>query len=708
MSVFAFDTETRLIVPGLHAPEMACMTWMTDAPGDRPHILHAKLARSVFEKHLLDPNVCIVGQYVAYDMGVCGVAWPDLIPAIFDAYRANRVTDTKLREQLWDIALGIFRGYPDEHGVWKKNSYDLDSIARRRAGMPLKKDGWRLRYGEFIDLSIDQWPTHASKLMAEAKTLLDAGVKDKDLEAIVAGRPEEVIEYPLQDAAATLRVYLNQEQARQREIKNGGSDPFDDQFRQTRYSWWRTLMSTWGLRTHEAGVRYLAEMTRREIDRLTADLVTAGLVRPDGSRDTKAATKRMLDVMGWEQVVKDGETKLLPNPGREVEETVRPLRKTKGGGVSLDRDSCKESEDAILIDYGNRAQLKAVEDKDIPMLMQGVTMPVHTRFDIVASGRSSSSSPNIQNLRRLPGIREAFIPRPGKVFGQADYPQLELHTLAQVCYDLLGYSRLGDMLNRGEDPHLAFAAEQLKITYDEAKKNKKKHKDVDDARQVGKVFNFGAPGGLGANRKKDGSEPTLITFARKTYGLVLTIDEVQEYKRAWLQAFPEMIEFFAYMAKLSDNPRKEATVKQLRSNRIRGGCTYTAGCNTLFQGLGADAAMSAGFELSYACYVDRANVLFGSRPVGFYHDEFVTELDDDDRAHDKAHEMARIMKDEANKWIPDCPFTEVEPVLMRVLSKEAQPLHMNGRLVPWEPTLGGFIGMGEAIAARAKALQVAA
>jgi hypothetical protein len=703
-NIFSFDTETRLIAPGQNTPEMVCLTWQYSFQA-KPDIVHARdpKARSYFESALKSKSTLMVGQYVAYDMGVCANAWPDLIPDIFQAYRDNRVVDTKIREQLWDIAMGLFRGYPDEHGVWRKNSYDLDSIARRRAGIALKKDGWRLRYGEFIDTPVSAWPARASVLMQEAKVKLDAGVKDKDLEAIVNGRPEEVVEYPLLDASTTLRVYQKQEEARQREVKGGGWDPFEDQHRQASYSWWRALMSTWGLRTHEPGVRYLADMTRREIERLTADLVEAGLVREDGSRDTKAATARMLEVMGWEytQASHEAEPRLRPIPSRKEKGTARPIRKTKGGGISLDRDACKESEDSILIDYGNRAQLKAVEDKDVPMLMQGVYMPVHSRFDIVATGRASSSNPNVMNLRRLPGIREAFVPRPGMVFAQADYPQLELRTLAQACYDLLGHSSLGEMLNAGKDPHLSFAATMLGINYDEAKKNKKR-KDVDDARQVGKVFNFGKPGGLGHSRKKDGSEPTLITFARKTYGIELTVEQLELFYQYWIGTFPEMRAYFAHVARLTDNPKQEARVKQLRSNRVRGGCTYTAACNTYFQGLGADATMSAGFELSSACYVDTNSVLFGSRVVCYVHDEFLLEMKNDEHAHDKAHEMSRIMKDTANKWIPNCPFTEVEPLLMAVWSKDAEPLHdEKGRLVPWDPVLAGMIGMGKALQARA-------
>lgn len=691
-TVFAYDTETAPIGPGLHSPPMACMTYQSSKMPN-PGILHQSdpTAYRLFRTMLESPGVIIVGQYVAYDMCVCASKWPDLIPLIFDAYESNRVTDTKIREQLWDIALGIFRGYADERGVWRKNDYGLDGIARRRVGMQLKKDGWRLRYGEFINVPLDRWVEHAKTLIEDARARLEAGVKDKDLEAIVAGRPEEVIEYPLRDAEATLKVYQAQEAARQKEIAEGIGDPFVDQFRQAQHSFWTTLMSNWGARTREQGVIDLEVATERRIQELTADLVSWGLVRKDGSRDTKVATQRMLDVMGW-RVEGDGYVKTRYD--------ARPLRKTKGGGISLDRDACKESDDEILQDYGERAVMKAVQDKDVPMLRAGIIMPVHSRYDIVASGRTSSSSPNLQNLRRLIGIRECFIPRKGKVFAQADYPQLELHTLAQACYDLFGHSSIGDLINKGVDLHLAFAAKALGISYEEAVKNKKR-KDVKTMRDIGKVFNFGRPGGLGTKVKKDGSEPTLIAFARKTYGVTITAEDLQEYERVWLGMCPEMQEYFAHVSRLTDNPRREARVVQLRSGRIRGGCTYTAACNTYFQGLGADAAKAAGFAITRACYVDRKSPLFGSRLVCMIHDEFIAEVPDDDRAHDAAFELARIMRDEANKWLPDCPFTEVEPQLMRLWSKEAEALFHpdTKRLVPWEPALAAWIKLAEGLRA---------
>ncbi len=678
-TVWAFDTETEAIRPGLRAPRMACLTWQTQA--DRgPQIVHGRDARPIFENALRDPSVIIAGHFVAFDMTVCAAAWPDLVPEIFDAYEENRVTCTMLREKLFDIATGRFRGFADERGVWRKHDYGLEGVAHRRAGVALRKDGWRRRYGEVLDLPLKDWPAYAATQKLIAIAAVEAGVKDKDLEAVANGDPNEILTYPLEDARATLAVYVSQEATRAR----CALDPFADEYRQAMSSMWKNLMTTWGVRTRAEGVEELRIQTEAEIERLTADLVAAGLVRKDGSRDTKAATARMLDVMGWRQV-EEGKYE-------KIRDDARSLRKTKGGGISLDRDACKESDDPILVDYGDRAQLKAVADKDVPMLAAGTHYPVHPRIDIAASGRTTMSAPNLQNLRRLPGIREACVPREGYVFADADYPGLELRTLAQACFDLFGASTLGDMLNRGEDPHLAFAATLLEISYAEAKEHKKR-KDVDDARQVGKVFNFGSPGGLGAEK--------LVLFARKTYGVTITVENAKKWKQVWLDTLPEMREFFAYVGQLTDNPAGLATIVQLRSKRIRGGAPFCAACNTWFQGLGADASNDAGFYIAKACYAEPKSPLYGSRTVNYVHDQFIAETKDDANAHDAAHELARIMMVRANAWLPNVPFLEgqIEPLLMRLWSKDAVPLHdANGRLVPWEPALAGMLGMGKAIA----------
>ncbi len=281
-----------------------------------------------------------------------------------------------------------------------------------------------------------------------------------------------------------------------------------------------------------------------------------------------------------------------------------------------------------------------------------------------------------QRLR--PGVRQAFVPRPGKVFAQADFPQLELYTLAQCCFSWLGFSKLGDALNAGLDPHLAMAAKIVGCSYDEAAANKKRH-DVDHARQVAKVFNFGKPGGLG-NAK-------LVMYARKTYGVTLTTEQVQAYTEQWFEAFPEMRLYFARVGAMFGDDVERASVETLFTERHRGAATYCACCNNGFQALGVDCAKAALCLVAEAEYVDTRSPLYGSRTVAFVHDEIIAETDDGPGAHDAAFELGRLMVEGANRYLPDVPIlmSKMEPTLMRVWSKEAKQVFKDGRLIPWAP-----------------------
>jgi DNA polymerase family A len=646
MNVRVFDTETCLFRPGVMAPELVCVTYQV--PGEEPGIFHANdpdaLAR--VRGWLLGKEI-LVGHHVPYDFAVLCAKWPELLPLVFKAYDDNRITDTKIRQQLLDIAGGEFRGYErkfqtevtecSEHGDecedlaactalgivktsvrtgarFVPHEYSLDAIAYRATGRHLDKDTWRLRYGEFLNVPLAEWPEGARI-------------------------------YPLEDARATFDVYLKQEEH---------VEYIPDQFRQARAGWSLHLTSTWGLRTHAPGVDKLEAETISALAEIEEDLKTAGLVRANGKRNLKAARTLMVQV---------------------CEQLKKPVRLTDKGHVCLDSDACEASQSELLEDYAELTSLKNVLAKDIPVLRAGTTYPVHTSFGMAASGRSTSAKPNVQNPRRLPGIRETFIPRPGKVFAQGDFSGLELHTLAQVCVSLFGQSRLAEVLNEGFDPHTAFAADILGISYEEAdRRHKAGDKEVDNARQTAKVANFGFPGGLGAEK--------LCLFARKTYNVLLTEDRARDLKAAWLIRWPEMQLFFHHVGDLVNEDSGKALVEQLFSKRWRGGCHYTAACNTYFQGLGADAAKRAAYLVTRACYAETTSVLYGSRPVNFVHDEVILETDDVPGAHDVAMELGRLMVEGANEFLPNVP-ARVAPLLARCWSKKSKPVYENGRLVPW-------------------------
>lgn len=715
MNPCMFDTETALIRPALLAPPMTCLTFKR--PGMEPRIEHVHDARQRIRSWLLDRSTLLVAHNTAFDAAVICAEFPDLIPFVFQAYRENRITCTKKRQQLLDIAGGVYRQHPDEKGKWVVHGYHLSDLSLRFRGVPMQKDGWRYEYARFRDVPLDRWVERAqevqawarqrraelppaSVLAAVAKHPRDFGYETeaawkaadqeiKNLDAIIADVPEGVIKYPLDDVVVAEDVFMAQEKH---------AHYLKDQYRQAYADFVLYLSSAWGLRTYAEGVEALRAELAEAHQELEAELQAAGLVRENGTRNMAAIKTAMIEachVFSLPIPRTAGHDK-PDEKGVKCSETVGDACTEH---VSLDSDACEavvhaaaiEGEsDTVFEAYAEFAAITKMLNNDVAMLEKGTVYPVHTHYDLAETGRTTSSKPNIQNLntgriknersqaqRLRKGVRQAFVPRLGRVFAQADFPQLELYTLAQCCKTWLGFSALGDALNAGLDPHLAVAAKIVGISYEEAKANKKRH-DVDHARQIGKVFNFGKPGGLGHKK--------LITFARKTYNVTLTLEQCEVYTKQWHETFPEMRAYFARVNALFGEDQERASVCTLWTERYRGGATYCAACNNGFQALGVDCAKRALCLVAEAEYVDTASPLYGSRTVAFVHDELIAETDDTPRAHDAAFELARLMVQGANEFLPDVPIplAKMEPTLMRVWSKEAvQVFDSAGRLVPW-------------------------
>ena len=240
---------------------------------------------------------------------------------------------------------------------------------------------------------------------------------------------------------------------------------------------------------------------------------------------------------------------------------------------------------------------------------------VHPRYNLlVNTGRTSCSSPNFQQLPKMGGIREMFIASPGNTFLITDYSAIELATLAQVCYSKFGYSEMRERINKGDDLHKYYASIMNNCSLDDVTKQQ---------RQEAKAANFGFPGGLGVE--------TFIEFSRG-YGLELTQDQAQEMKNVWFTAFPEMD---SYM-------NGEAGLVFTETGRKRGDTSYCAEKNTPFQGLAADGAKLALYNLDKA----------GFRVVGFVHDEILTEVPKE-KAEELIKLQEKIMVDSMASVVPD-------------------------------------------------------
>ena len=683
MVAVGFDTETHLIEPGLLAPPIVCASSATADGADRlfhahrdkmPHgcigapIEHTS-AREHFEWLLYqDP---IFGSNIAYDIAVCMSKWPELANKIYDAYDDDRIVDVGLCQQLIDNADGDMLKGSEGAAYQSLTSLERLYLDKDREAQKHGPDVWRLRYKELEPVELHRWPRAA-------------------------------VVYPLDDARGPLQIGLRQLEKHAGLIKNAPA--------QSRAAFQLQLIMCWGVMVDPRMVRRLEEEARELYDKLTLLLVDQGLVRGErdkkpGTRDLRAAQRRMLlwyrmhnlpmklTDKGIEKLMKLRVDKKTPVPDPKTVFSESELVQF----LSVDEDACKETGDPVLIAYARRVQVHTILHTHVPDLLKGVKKPIQPKYwTMVASGRTSCSkgkkkggdnkSQNgfqFQNPKRAldyfpphVGIRECFIARPRRLFADPDFGQLELHTGAQACIATVGYSRLGEALNAGRDAHLQFGAKLMKISYEEAKA-RKHEKIVKFHRQLAKIWNFGKPGGLGVRG--------MVGYARG-YGVRLTVEDCKKYDREWIEEFNEWEDYFSFIRKHIDITTGEGVIEQLYVSRIRGGVTFTSGSNTLFQGLAADGAKHALYEVGKRCYVpEMKSVLYGARPLGFIHDEILGEVfDEEDYAHHQATEMARVMVEACNKFLPDVPV-RCAPSLCKRWSKDVEPIYdRSGYLLPYD------------------------
>lgn len=644
MGTLVFDSETLLIQPGLLAPPLVCVSFCR--PGEAPDLKAREEGADIVEA-ALDAGEILVGANIAYDFAVLCAYRPALLPKVFEAYRTNRVRDVQIRQKLLDIAAGELRFHEDDEGNAVKSEYSLKHLAQRLCGIDLSKgeDTWRLRYVELYHDPVESWPKAAR-------------------------------DYALTDAAVTMGVF----QAQPENVRNEPESVYA--------AWALHLASVWGVRTERAAVDKL----RNTIEGARSGLVET--IKAAGFYKAKRATKEQVErgkVDFWEPSKRKGEDRrpmVWSKDMSAIRSVVEGAFKTRGEGVPLTDSGQTATEKDVLLRAGDErlealaelSGLDKIRDTYLPILEAGTDVPINARFNVlVASGRTSCSKPNLQNMpggSKIGGTREVFVARPGTVWVSVDYDTLELRALAQVLLELFGRSRMADVLCSGRDLHIDMGAQILGISYEEfVARRKAGDKAVKKARDYAKIVNFGLPGGLGAE--------TLISYARKSPAkIVITFDEARELIAKYRNAWPEMNEFFAYAGRSVGNGH--ATFSDPVTGFVRGGVGYCEFCNSHFQHRAAWGAKAAVSQISYECYVDTSSALYGARLVNFVHDECIIEVEET-RAHEAAERLAAVMVARMSDYIKNIPIT-ASPALMTRWSKEASEVRdAAGRLIPWTP-----------------------
>lgn len=180
----------------------------------------------------------------------------------------------------------------------------------------------------------------------------------------------------------------------------------------------------------------------------------------------------------------------LFNPKKEGGLGLKPYKKTDKGAPSVDEESLRNLQSKhpiipLLLEWAEMKKLKSTYvDGLLPKMYKN---RLHPSFHLhrTATGRLSSSDPNLQNIPRESSIRKLFVaPQHHQLF-VADYDQIELRIMAMFSQD----PQLVRIFNTGEDIHTATASAVFK----------KDPKDVtSEERQIGKGVNFLTAYGGGA------------------------------------------------------------------------------------------------------------------------------------------------------------------------------------------------------------------
>jgi DNA polymerase-1 len=263
---------------------------------------------------------------------------------------------------------------------------------------------------------------------------------------------------------------------------------------------------------------------------------------------------------------------------------------------------------ALILEFREQAKLKSTYVDALPRQL-AADGRIHTRFNqaVTATGRLSSSDPNLQNVptRTELGreVRRAFVADRGCLLLAADYSQIELRVLAHLSGD----PALAAAFAVGEDIHRATAALVFRIAPEAV---------TSEQRRAAKTINFGLIYGMSA-----------YALARE---LGVTPGEAQGFIDAYFAGMPRVR---SYLDETRDEARRTGKVTTMfgrirwitgldsRNAAVRGNAERMA-INAPIQGTAADLMKLAMIRLHRALDADTAHLLLQ------VHDELVLEVAD--------------------------------------------------------------------------------
>lgn len=325
-----------------------------------------------------------------------------------------------------------------------------------------------------------------------------------------------------------------------------------------------------------------------EAERATAQQTLAQAMGPDLNPDSPVQLAQWLG-------------KVLPS------DALQQWPRTGGGKLSTRADALQAAEGLAvvkpLLAYKESSKRCSAFGHDFARRLSPVTGRFHPSFKIggAATFRFACSDPNVQQFPRDKTFRRLVCAAPGRQLVVADYSQVELRIMALLSRDptmLAAYQE-------GKDLHRLTAASIAGIPFEAVTKAQ---------RQAAKAINFGLIYGMGI--------PTLVAYAKSTYGVTLTLPEATTAWTTFFKTYPRVKTW---------QTRTVAETRVSRQTLIPGGfvrrfapapttAPYTQALNTPDQGAGA-AAMLYALPL-----LDKALAGMDAHLVNAVHDELVLEV----------------------------------------------------------------------------------
>ena len=295
------------------------------------------------------------------------------------------------------------------------------------------------------------------------------------------------------------------------------------------------------------------------------------------------------------------------------------LKKTPGGAPSTNEEVLAELAldyplPKVILEYRGLAKLKSTYTDKLPLMINPQSGRVHTSYHqaVTATGRLSSSDPNLQNIpvRNDEGrrIRQAFIAPKDYIILAADYSQIELRIMAHLSKD----EGLLKAFAEGKDIHRATAAEVFGTPLE---------KVSGEQRRSAKAINFG------------------LIYGMSAFGLSRQLNiprkESQRYMDLYFERYPGVLE---YMERTRTQASEQGYVETLdgrrlylpdikSSNAMRRKGAERAAINAPMQGTAADIIKRA--MISVADWLKQPDAP-RARIIMQVHDELVFEVHKDD------------------------------------------------------------------------------